>query len=89
MSDAASDGVDRSQLPPLRPVPRFTFPKVTKATLANGLGVWTAHHDEVPLTEFLLVLRQGAASDPVGHEGLSAFTTDMLDEGSGSLSALD
>jgi len=89
MSGAASDGVDRSQLPPLRPVPRFTFPKVTKATLTNGLGVWTAHHDEVPLTEFLLVLRQGAASDPVGHEGLSAFTTDMLDEGSGSLSALD
>jgi len=89
MSAAASAGVDRSQLPPLRRVPRFRFPEVTKSTLANGLGVWTAHHDEVPLTEFLLVVRHGAASDPVGQEGLAAFTTDMLDEGTGALSAID
>jgi zinc protease len=89
MTGAASNGVDRSQLPPLRPVPRFTFPRVMKSTLPNGLAVWTAHHDEVPITEFLLIGRHGAASDPVGREGLSAFTTDMLDEGSGSLSAID
>jgi hypothetical protein len=50
MSPAASGGVDRSQLPPLRPVPRFTVPRVMKSTMANGLGVWTAHHDEVPIT---------------------------------------
>jgi zinc protease len=89
MSPATSGGVDRSQLPPLRPVPRFTFPRVMKSTMANGLGVWTAHHDEVPITEFMLVVRHGAASDPIGHEGLSAFTTDMLDEGSGPFSALE
>ena len=89
MSSPASDGVDRSQLPPLRPVPRVTFPPVTKSTMANGLGVWTARHDEVPITEFLLVVPHGAASDPAGREGLSAFTTDMLDEGSGSLSAIE
>lgn len=89
MSSTASDGVDRSQLPPLRPVPRFTFPSVTKSTLANGLRVWTAHHAEVPMTEFLVVLRRGAAGDPAGREGLAAFTTDLLDEGIGSLSAID
>ncbi len=89
MSAAGSGGVDRSRLPPLRPVPRFTFPHVTKSAFANGLAIWTALHDEVPITEFLLVLRHGAASDPIGREGLAAFTTDMLDEGTGSLSALD
>jgi zinc protease len=89
MSSTASDGVDRSRLPPLRPVPRFTFPSITKSTLANGLRVWTAHHAEVPMTEFLLVVQRGASSDPVGREGLTAFTTDLLDEGVGSLSALD
>jgi zinc protease len=89
MSSPTSDGVDRSQLPPLRPVPRFTFPSVTKSTLANGLRVWTAHHDEVPMTEFLVVIQRGAASDPLGREGLTAFATDLLDEGVGSLSAID
>lgn len=89
MSSTASDGVDRSRLPPLRPVPRFTFPSITKSTLANGLRVWTSHHAEVPMTEFLLVVQRGASSDPVGREGLTAFTTDLLDEGVGSLSALD
>lgn len=84
-----SDRIDRSRLPPLRPVPRFTFPPVAKSTLANGLDVWTSHHAQVPMTEFLLVLRHGAASDPIGHEGLAAFTTDMLDEGTGALSAID
>ena len=89
MSSTASDGVDRSRLPPLRPVPRFTFPPITKSTLANGLRIWTAHHDEVPMTEFLVVLRHGASVDPVGREGLAAFTTDLLDEGTGSMSAID
>ena len=73
----------------MRPVPPFIFPKVTKSTLANGLEVWSAPHDVVPITEFLLVVKHGAASDRIGREGLSAFTTDMLDEGTGSLSAID
>ena len=81
--------VDRSQLPALKPVPRFQFPDVTRSTLANGLRVWTARHTVVPMTGLLLLVRRGAASDPVGREGLAAITTDMLDEGVGSLSAID
>ena len=81
--------VDRSTLPPLRPVPRFTFPAVTKSTLQNGLKVWTAHHAQVPMTGVLLLLRHGAAADPAGLEGLAAITTDMLDEGTAALSAID
>jgi len=85
----ASTGVDRSRLPDLRPVPRFAFPAIEKSTLANGLGVWSVRHETVPLIGFLLIIRRGAADDPLGQEGLAALTADMLDEGTGPWSAID
>jgi len=81
--------VDRSRLPALRAVPRFSFPGITKSTLANGLAVWTAHHPQVPMVGLVLLVRIGSACDPAGKEGLAAITADMLDEGSGSRSAID
>jgi zinc protease len=81
--------VDRSRLPPLRPVPPFNFPAVTRSALSNGLRVWTARHAVVPMTGLLLLVRRGASSDPSGREGLSAITIDMLDEGVQSLSAIE
>ena len=85
----AAVGVDRSRLPGLRPVPRFVFPAIDKSTLANGLRVWSVRHAGVPLIGFLLIVRRGAADDPPGLEGLAATTADMLDEGTGSLSAIE
>ena len=84
-----SVAVDRSKLPPLQPVPRFVFPAVEKSTLANGLKIWTSHHAQVPMTGIQLLVRHGSAADPVDREGLAAMTADMLDEGTGSLSAID
>jgi zinc protease len=84
-----STAVDRSKLPPLQPVPRFVFPTVEKSTLANGLKVWTSHHAQVPMVGMLLLMRNGSAMDPADREGLAAMTADMLDEGTGSLSAID
>jgi zinc protease len=81
--------VDRAQLPALRPVARFSFPAITKSTLANGLRVWTAHHPQVPMIGLVLLMPVGSANDPAGREGLGAITADMLDEGSGSRSAID
>jgi predicted Zn-dependent peptidase len=81
--------VDRSRLPGLRPVPRFSFPAIVKSSLANGLGVWSVRHEAVPLIGFLLIVRRGAADDPQGQEGLAALTADMLDEGTGAWSAIE
>jgi zinc protease len=81
--------VDRSRLPPLRAVPKFSFPVIAKSTLANGLGVWTAHHPQVPMVGLVLLVQIGSANDPAGLEGLAAITADMLDEGTGSRSAID
>ncbi len=36
----------------------------------------------------MLLVRRGAADDPVDKEGLAAITVDMLDEGSGERSAI-
>ena len=80
---------DRSRLPAPRPSPALPFPAIEKATLENGLRVWTVRHTQVPLVAFMLLVRRGAASDPAGKDGLAAVTADMLDEGSGERSAIE
>jgi zinc protease len=81
--------VDRSQLPAPAPTRSFPFPSIEKSTLANGMHVWTVRHTQVPLVAFNLLVRRGAASDPPGQDGLAAVTADMLDEGSGTRSAIE
>jgi zinc protease len=81
--------VDRSRLPALGPEPTFTFPEIRRRVLANGLRVWTVEHHDVPVISTLLVLPAGAADDPPDQHGLAAITADLLDEGCGSLSALE
>ena len=86
---ATRPAVDRSQLPAPAPPRTFPFPSIEKSTLPNGMRVWTVHHTQVPLVAFNLLVRRGAASDPPGQDGLAAVTADMLDEGSGSRSAIE
>jgi predicted Zn-dependent peptidase len=81
--------VDRSRLPALGPEPSFTFPEIRRRVLASGLRVWTVEHRDVPVLNALLVLPIGAADDPGDRPGLAAITGDMLDEGSGNLSAIE
>jgi predicted Zn-dependent peptidase len=80
---------DRSRLPDLGPERPFTFPDIERQTLANGLRVWTVEHWQVPLVSVLVVVPSGAAADPNDRPGLAAITADMLDEGCGSMSAID
>ena len=81
--------VDRSRLPDLGPERAFTFPEIRRATLPNGLRIWTVEHRQVPLVSVLALVPVGAACDPVDRPGLAAMTGDMLDEGSGDKGALD
>ena len=43
----------------------------------------------LPVVTFMLVLPVGSAADFEGYEGLAAITADMMDEGTGNLSAID
>lgn len=81
--------VDRSRLPDAGPSRPFSFPTIEKSTLASGLRVWSVRHADVPVVSLMLLVRRGSAGDPPGKEGLAAMTADMLDEGSGGLSAID
>ena len=81
--------VDRSRLPAVGPDPAFRFPHIAHHTLPNGLKVRTVEHPGVPVITFVMQIDGGLGADPAGREGLAAITADMLDEGTGSLSAID
>jgi zinc protease len=80
---------DRSRLPEVGPDPAFRFPRIARHTLQNGLQVRTVEHPTVPVISMVVQVDGGAVADPPGREGLAAITADMLDEGTGSLSAIE
>jgi predicted Zn-dependent peptidase len=82
-------GVDRSRLPSPGPDRQFHFPQITRYTLRNGLKVRTVEHPGVPIVTFAMQINGGLGADPQGREGLASMTADMVDEGTGSLSAID
>jgi len=81
--------VDRSRLPSPGPDPRFHFPQIVRHTLGNGLKVRTVEHPGVPVMTFVMQINGGLGADPAGREGLASLTADMVDEGTGMLSAID
>jgi zinc protease len=82
-------GVDRSRLPDVGPDPAFAFPEIVRHRLPNGLQVRTVAHSSVPVITFVLQVEGGSGADPFDKEGLAAIVADMVDEGTGALSAID
>jgi zinc protease len=82
-------GADRSRLPDVGADPAFTFPAIVRHTLPNGLAVRTIEHHSVPIVTFTLQIDGGSGADRAGQEGLSAVVADMVDEGTGSMTAID
>ncbi len=80
---------DRSRLPQVGTDPSFTFPTIVGHILPNGLQVRTVEHRSVPLVTFVMQINGGSGADVAGREGLAAITADMVDEGTGALSAID
>ncbi len=80
---------DRSKLPEPAPSPTWALPTAKTFALANGLKVYHLKQGATPLVAMLLVLPRGAATDPKDKSGLTALTTDLLDEGAGGKSALE
>ena len=80
---------DRSRLPDVGPDPVFSFPGIVRHALPNGLQIRTVEQPGVPVITFVLQIEGGSGGDPADQEGLAAVTADMVDEGTGSLSAID
>jgi zinc protease len=81
--------IDRSRLPEVGPDPSFSFPEIVRHTLPNGLDVRTVEHASVPVVTIHLQVEGGSGADASGKEGLAAVVADMVDEGTGTLSAID
>jgi predicted Zn-dependent peptidase len=81
--------VDRSRLPAVGPDPHFHFPSIVRHRLANGLDVRTVEHRTVPVISFVVQVNDGSGADPADRNGLAAISADMLDEGTGALSAIE
>jgi predicted Zn-dependent peptidase len=80
--------VDRSHPPSPEPPRPLALPPAQRFTLANGLPVFVIGRHKVPTAEVLLVVRSGAAADPLDRTGTASVTADMLDEGAGGKDAL-
>ena len=68
--------------------PRFTLPLIERRRLSNGLEVVIVEHHELPVVTLNMVLRAGAAADPLNRAGLASITASLLDEGTHQRSSL-
>lgn len=78
---------DRSQFPEPGESPDLDFPEVETAELSNGIPVYFARRDAVPVVRVSVSFDAGYASDPKDALGTVGLMTTMLDEGTTSLDA--
>jgi zinc protease len=74
--------------PALGPARPLTAPMINERTLPNGLRLLIVEHHELPVADFILVVRTGSEADPPGREGRATLTAALLDEGTTSRTAL-
>ena len=80
--------LDRTKPPVAGPRPAVTAPNVVKATLPNGLQVWTVTQRELPTVNASLIIRAGAVNDGTSP-GVAQVTASLLDEGTARRSSLE
>ncbi|HXI01907.1 MAG TPA: pitrilysin family protein, partial [Candidatus Saccharimonadales bacterium] len=87
------------EIEPPEPSPRDGQPAIGKAAaftpplpetfeLSNGVTVNLWSRPDLPLVTMTTVFPAGAASDPPGEAGLASLTASMLDQGAGSMGAI-
>jgi zinc protease len=83
---------DRATIPSAGPIRPFRFPPFLRRTLPNGLTVYAARHEGIPLVSLELVGFAGGQHDPVDpvrRPRLAAFTAALLDEGTRRRTSLE
>ena len=66
--------------PPISELSDLEFPDVTQTTLSNGITVYYAQRDAVPVTRVALSFDAGSAADPLDKRGLEGLTLGLMDE---------
>lgn len=83
-----ADEAWRNEMPKAGPVKALQVPVPTSFELPNGLTVLVSERPGLPIVSASLVVRTGSGANPLDKSGLASFTAAMLDEGTGSRSAL-
>ena len=74
--------------PPAPAAPRDPkLPVPVEKTLANGLRVIVVPKHDIPLVAARLMVKNGAAADPAGKDGLASLTATVLTQGTKTKSA--
>ena len=87
MDESATDyprtpsGIDRSVRPALAGDVAPKVPEIYTEAIDNGSRLLGIESDEIPLVQYSIVFDGGALTDPVGKEGLTSITVDLLVEG--------
>ena len=87
-SIAGAQAVDRSKAPTLGPPPKVSLPPIVTRELPNGLKLMIVEQHELPLADFVLVVKGGGTLDPAAKGGVANLTSSMLTEGTTSRSSL-
>ncbi len=76
----------------VKPFPKdeinFSLPAVESLKSNDGLQIFMAHKDNLPLIQFNLVVNAGSKLDPEGKKGLSNLVAMTIDEGAGNYNSL-
>jgi zinc protease len=62
---------------------------IQEITSPGGIGAWLVETHAVPMMVMQFVFEGGSSQDPVGKEGVASFLARMLDQGAGSLNAIE
>jgi len=74
-------------IPPVGQLAALEFPDITHTQLKNGIPLEYAQRTAVPTTQLALVFNAGEAADAPDSRGLAAFTMNLMDEGTASMSS--
>ena len=85
---STASAVDRSAVPKPGAPPAVRFPTFERATLGNGLKVIVAERQSVPQVNLTLLVDSGYAADQLSLPGTASLALDMMDEGTGTRTAL-
>ena len=86
---ATTEGADRSALPETNTFPTVKFTEFERSNLSNGLELIVANRATIPVVNLLMRIDAGFASDQFGEPGTSSLAMAMLDEGTGTRTALE
>ncbi|WP_230278947.1 pitrilysin family protein [Croceicoccus sp. Ery15] len=80
---------DRSSLPAMGDLAPLDFPNIQRAVLDNGMQIYLARREGVPMVTARLSFDAGAAADPKNALGTQSLMLQAMDAGTTSLDATE